>query len=866
MTLRWPLFVLALTCLTCREVPSRLQGWLAGCDEVGAGPVCVIASPPATLKVFVPEANAPVTVELDGEPLHFDLRTGPEGVELQLEVSRHGDLWVQTGAATYALDIRELGPSLPEAVETSSAARTALAKGDWRTAADLLERSMLAHADQGALSRAVRDAHAAAFVLSVHGFAWDEAERRLERARAWLGLDRKLWALHPYYEGLAAFRASEPSRAAERYEEARQRLVELGELAFAAGVDEQLAVTYEKLGRHEQADAVVQRVLDGRTDSGCARARSLSNVAFAGLLAAESRGEAPSRAALEAAEAALRGYARPSCAGTPGQDLARLHASLLLLAAGQIEAARSVEAWMGPSSDRLDERLWRSLLKARLRSARGDETAASNGLQRTRAELEAASGGATAPAMWPEAMGRIEFELARLHTAAGRFDAARAAHVRAERFFDAALHRIPFGEGRLLFARSAQRFAFEHARLRLAARDPAGALCVLRRSRSRSMLAANARARLERLEANERVRFETHMAEFRRLRSDLETLLASSWRLAESERAELEAHLRQGRSLAETELQAALRILEQPSEPIACDALPGPGPGELDLHVFPTTQGVLLGLVKERASTVLDLASPDPVDWWRAADAWLEQASRVRIFDGPGTPDGLHAALWRGRPLATVRPLEFGLDTPQNEATPSAPPRPGRALLVSDAGRNLAGARTEAEGVQRALEQAGWYVARMDGADAEPEPVRRELRKADLFHYAGHGGTEGPWRGEIELFGGSLDAGELFGTPAPTMVVLSGCRTGLAEASDGSERLGLAQAFLLAGSRVVVGATRDMSDALAARAGARLIGDWAQHGDAAAAMMAFAREEYELGHMDWSALRVWSAGRKRETR
>src|SRR6185295_13907303 len=83
-------------------------------------------------------------------------------------------------------------------------------------------------------------------------------------------------------------------------------------------------------------------------------------------------------------------------------------------------------------------------------------------------------------------------------------------------------------------------------------------------------------------------------------------------------------------------------------------------------------------------------------------------------------------------------------------------------------------------------------------------------------HYAGHGAFSGfgGWESSLLLAEDTrLTLGDLLALErVPSRVVLSGCETGRSSTETSVESLGLAHAFLLAGSREVVASTRPADD------------------------------------------------------
>jgi len=220
----------------------------------------------------------------------------------------------------------------------------------------------------------------------------------------------------------------------------------------------------------------------------------------------------------------------------------------------------------------------------------------------------------------------------------------------------------------------------------------------------------------------------------------------------------------------------------------------------------------------------------------------VEAAAQVTVIPyGALRGVDLHAAPWRGAPLAASKPVAYAVDLPAAKAAAPAalagggagspvadPPRdlPAKvttpaerdgSLVVGDPLRNLPQARREAEAVHAALSARGQPSALQLGEQATRSALRQALGTVRHLHYAGHGrfGGEG-WDSALPLADGELNAGDILTLPVPPVVVLAGCETGRA-AEGPLESIGLAQAFILAGARAVVASSRPVDDRMAAR-------------------------------------------------
>jgi hypothetical protein len=265
----------------------------------------------------------------------------------------------------------------------------------------------------------------------------------------------------------------------------------------------------------------------------------------------------------------------------------------------------------------------------------------------------------------------------------------------------------------------------------------------------------------------------------------------------------------------------------------------------------------------------LPVAEPLPEDGRALSHLFLEPFStviermrRVRVLSW-GALDGIdfHGLPWRGEPLLAARPVVYGLDLPRLETPPDDR---RRALLVADPTGSLpAAVQVEVPVVRRALERSPrpWRIDLLVGPAATAEAIRRRLGEVELLHFAGHADVRGG-AGESHLrgAGGSrLGVGEILTRRAvPATVVLSACESargdGPRPAGETAGGLGLAEAFLLAGSRRVVGAVRPVDDAVTARLVTAFYRTW-DGGDGAAEALRRAQLELRAADpaADWSS-------------
>jgi CHAT domain-containing protein len=239
----------------------------------------------------------------------------------------------------------------------------------------------------------------------------------------------------------------------------------------------------------------------------------------------------------------------------------------------------------------------------------------------------------------------------------------------------------------------------------------------------------------------------------------------------------------------------------------------------------------------------------------------LTRAKRLRVM-----PTGLlrtidfHGLVWDGAPLVERMTVVYSLDQQRSAPQPSS----HRALLVSDPAGDLDGAKDESHRLATALRQTGrWQVRVLDGLQTNGPRLLDALGDADFFHYAGHGkfGADEGWGSALLLSeGASITVADLLVMPrAPAQVVLFACEGARSPEHQVVEGLGIAQAFVLAGSREVVAPTRPIDDRFAAEFGRQLAAAFANDAmqDLATALRsvqaAYARAD---STEDWTAFRA----------
>jgi hypothetical protein len=412
------------------------------------------------------------------------------------------------------------------------------------------------------------------------------------------------------------------------------------------------------------------------------------------------------------------------------------------------------------------------------------------------------------------ALGRANVDLERKRRRDAIEDLAIADHL-----IDEQIWQIPAREGRETFVAQQEKATRLYLWLLLEAKQPKRAFDLARRARSRLLRQLTVRDRLAQLNPAEQRDWDAALSKYWALRHAIDQA-TPEWKLSDDQVAPARKKLAAQLAEAQKGLDNAMAVLGDPGE----IPLSPPGRGEVLLIYHPLPQGWIGFAAYPGGLQVARFDLPDLGDPEALARVLLvpfrrllEGSERVRVLPyGPLQKVDFHSLPLSGEPLLARHLVVYSLDLPG----PSTSSTTGRhkALLVADPEGNLPAARDEAQAVAMAIPAwgSGWTLKSLTHGQASAKSVLDELVGADLFHFAGHGNFTGfaGWDSELRLANGSrLTLGDLLALHrVPAWVVLSACDAGRASEQTPGEGIGLAQAFLLAGSQVVIAASRSVED------------------------------------------------------
>lgn len=776
--------------------------------QVGTRGAALVAARPA--REFATGLRVDVSVELTGESGGLDVAVaGERALSLSLGRAPSWAWQAEVRAATSAETLARLERVLARA---KGAERSKLLRAVAESQLALGQRSQAfasLEAGAGTAMQAQRDSEARSHLLraayhhaTTHQF--DAAETALARARTVQSfvIDGDGEAAIAYVSAYLQTRLRDLPGAAREYERAQVWVARGAEL-MAPQIASGAAQIAEQQGRINDAIQLLNGALASNlaANDPCFRALVMSRLGWNELELHRQTANTPELpAALTRLRQAVSIY-ESECHKAPQDEpaLAMVYLGLASLKAksprdARVEFQRLRSFVLAPRV-----RLWQELLGAELLLAEGNPPAA----QRAFRALEAHAIQLLAPDFaWQAREGA-----ARAAVAAGQLDVALGDFERAEALLASALDWVPLDAGGLRSMRVHAGPVEGHAATLLSAGRISEAFEVLRRARRRVLV---------------------------RLASDGALSTSSEWREAwhsyltardevERRTLELEAQPSADRSLAAS-LLAASELRAQQASAVLTELLrqsrrsdaPSTVARDEALLLWTQIQGAWHGFLRqgERVAHVVSAVPPSGQDWLAPFANSLAQARRLRVLaEGALAEVDIHTLARQSFPeLRVSYSLDLGvrLDSTTGVGT----------VLAGDADGDLPHARQELELIAQQLRTHGASVELLLGGELGATQLREAAARAHRLHYAGHAtfiGDDG-WRSRLQVAHGEITPAEILSWPTvPEEVVLSACEAAHDAGLLHAQGVGLAQAFLLAGSRVVVAPSRRISDRAARR-------------------------------------------------
>lgn len=870
---RLPILPILMTASVCTwgqpRPPEPLAIDVSGCRAVRSGPVCELESSRelrvvvqgAAIARFETEQGAlgAVAAPVDRGTRHAIrvpdgarvVRVSTPGRSAVFEVDQQAPpTWWTLASASRRGGSRDEAARIARehlggrdgALARGLLARIALAEEDHGAAIEGLRASSAQLRAQGRISDAADDSLALAFALSERAHDYAAARAVLSELAPLLDDLPDARAALPYYASRVARGTGDVRGALALVAEAEARAERLGLVIELREAKAARAMANHDLGRYDASCRIYGELLDAPFDDyPCAFTRRSVNLAIAATAAIESGIAAPACPdPVAALERALTTECRePSAVANAWIVLAHAHVLARRFDAAAIALARSLSL----SPDPLPElAMGAALVDAEIAMSNGEMDHAIRSF-RDAEEASALAGHAA------DAIGAV-LGGARARAARGDLEGALREWERADAWLDEATLHVPLGDGRASFASSLQRASAARLHVLLDLGRYPDALRVIAAAHGRTVRDLSAPAAVERLRGDARSRWDAAAGRYAARRAQLERETARAWTMAETDRRTKLVELRSEHRHARAELE---RLLEELAPHARREPALDPTTLEGDallLAYEPLDQGFAAVAASPRAVVG---ARVDGDALLAPFDAAIAAARRIRVLAPPSLAHvDFHALSFRGRPLAAHGIVEYVIAS----ALPRSGERRRGALVVGDPSGDLPGARAEAGWVRDALAARGNDVTYLSQADATSARLLAALGAADVLHFSGHALHERDhaWGAALSLHRTDrLEIADVLAAPrVPPVVILAACNG----AKQEGDALGIAHAFVLAGSRAVVAPSRAVSDALSLAFARRFHGVWDGRPESASEAV----REAQLATMpegDWAAFRIF---------
>ncbi|MFZ5892796.1 MAG: CHAT domain-containing protein [Myxococcota bacterium] len=759
------------------------------------------------VRIHVPESERVLQLRSGGKRALLHVSESSEPVKLR-ELGRlwKAGQWERVRASLAQNDISLEGSERDRL--RALQARLALRSNENERAADELEATAESARRAGLLLEASNDVAAAAYCRAVRLRQYERARRLLADAHDLEQVPENRARL-AYYSAVVANASGDLLSALEQFRNASVLARRLGLVSDELFARQELAVTLNQLHRHTEALAeqkeIVARELDGPS---CLLSQRWEKLAWLLLTQPEPQLQ-EAGAALDRAERLLA-----DCPDPLSVRNHRLNRVELALQLGDANAMRGHLQALGADTSAGSTQLaaWEARYWGELHLVQGENSEAARLFERAEQLADSLD---LKTVVYLARLGRAR-ALARQNEPT--IDAA-AAYWAAEDAGDALVRWAPFGQGQQLTALQTRQSSRDLLSLLLSQGRHAEALKAATRAARRVSALNWQTTRVRNLSPTLRQRWERAVADYRARRQQLERVASEDWKLSQDGLLAVQLSRALEKQQLDNALAAANALFASPEPAFS------PRAGhDAHLLISDARDGWWAFLW---TGETLHVRSVLPISSGRAAASQEFGAGLARVLEPflgelnvpllrvtlpPEFAEvDVHALEVAGTPLIERVAVAYTLE-PGRSKDPDGADAVSRSsvLVLGDPNGDLPWAKTEASRVASRFAQARLLLH----DQIKPDAFASQLANTGLLHFAGHGRSGGIDGINGALLLGSdrvLSLGDVLALErAPDFVVLSACSSSVSP--EPGAGLSIGQAFIWAGARAVVGASRAISD------------------------------------------------------
>lgn len=360
------------------------------------------------------------------------------------------------------------------------------------------------------------------------------------------------------------------------------------------------------------------------------------------------------------------------------------------------------------------------------------------------------------------------------------------------------------------------------------------------------------------------------LSKIRKVRSAIINQQSISWTLPQNQLLQSNIELKEKEQELAQLFDLAISLVNETST-TEYAGYANPKPNELFLFFYPVENG-WLGFAKAERSLKSHFISshhssslsPENMaqEWITAFEGEIESNDILKVY-----PFGIlknvdfQALVFQNELLLSRKSIHYGVDLSHKKITQVKQTQVSRSLVVANSLGDLRETELEANQIIQITKPFNWENNLLTTSQTKFTRIKNQLQRSQHFHYAGHVFDNKTSTSQYLLplaDNTYLDSNDIIILErAPKWVVLSACNSAKNNSTVNTESLGLAQAFIMSGSKQVIASSRPVLDKHTRTLMTKFYQHWTESGDFAeslrTAQLNLIRNQPEA---DWLAFRI----------